>query len=68
MLTIQDILKNKLTLDLECIDRVYLNGYVKNLQLAGGLITFIREQMNCPIPSPVVLPRVTEVFRKEVIE
>jgi hypothetical protein len=68
MLTIQDILKDKISLDLECIDRVYMNGYVKNLQLAGGLITFIREQMNCPIPSPVVLPRVTDVFRKEVAE
>jgi len=66
MLTIKDVLSNKLTLDLECVDRVYLNGYVKNLQLPGGLITFMREQMNCPIPSPIVLPRVTKVFREAV--
>ena len=41
MLTVKDILTDRITLDLECVDRVYLNGYVKNLQLAGGLITFI---------------------------
>jgi len=66
MLTIKDVLSNKLTLDLECVDRVYLNGYVKNLQLPGGLITFIREQMDCPIPSPIVMPRVTKIFRETV--
>ena len=68
MLTIQDILNNKISLDLECIDRVYLNGYVKDLQMAGGLITFIREQMNCPVPSPIVMPRITNAFRKAVTE
>jgi len=28
MLTIKEVLTNKLRLDIECIDRVYLNGYV----------------------------------------
>jgi hypothetical protein len=52
MLTEKEILTNKVNLGIECIDRVYLNGYVKHLQLPGGLITFIREQMGFPIPSP----------------
>jgi hypothetical protein len=39
MLTVKEILTNKVALDIECIDRVYLNGYVKHLQMAGGLIT-----------------------------
>ena len=66
MLTVKEILTNKVTLDIECIDRVYLNGYVKNLQLPGGLITFIREQMGFPIPSPMVLPPFSQAFRKAV--
>lgn len=66
MLTIKDILTDKVVLDIECVDRVYLNGYVKYLQMPGGLITFIREQMGYPIPSPIVLPKVTQAFRKEV--
>ena len=66
MHTVKEILTNKITLDIECVDRVYLNGYVKHLQLAGGLITFIREQMGFPIPSPMVLPPFTQAFRKAV--
>lgn len=66
MLTIKEILTNKLSLDLECIDRVYLNGCVKNLQMAGGLINFIREQMGFPIPSPTLLAPVSEAFRASV--
>jgi hypothetical protein len=66
MLTIKDILTDKIVLDIECVDRVYLNGYVKYLQLPGGLITFIREQMGYPIPSPKLLPPVTQGFRKAV--
>jgi len=66
MLTIKDVLTNKLTLDIECVDRVYLNGYVKNLQMPGGLINFIREQMGFPIPSPMLLAPVSEAYRGAV--
>ncbi|MBU0511173.1 MAG: hypothetical protein KJ638_05660 [Chloroflexi bacterium] len=31
MLTVKEVLQNKVTLNIECVDRVYLNGYVKNL-------------------------------------
>src|SRR5512138_1841323 len=66
MLTVKEVLRDKIRLDNGCIDRVYLNGYVKHLQMAGGLITFIREQMGFPIPSPMVLPPVTKAFREAV--
>jgi hypothetical protein len=66
MHTIKEILTNKIALDIECVDRVYLNGYVKHLQLPGGLITFIREQMGFPIPSPMLLPPFTQAFRTAV--
>ena len=48
MPTVQEILPNKISLDIECVDRVYLNGYVKNLQMPGGLVNFIREQFITP--------------------
>ena len=66
MLTIKEILTDKLSLDIECVDRVYMNGYVKNLQMAGGLINFIREQMGFPIPSPMLLAPVSEAYRTAV--
>lgn len=66
MLTVKEVLTNKISLDVGCIDRVYLNGYVKYLQMPGGLITFIRSQLGFPIPSPMVLPPVSEAFRTMV--
>lgn len=68
MLTVKEILTKKIALDIECVDRVYMNGYIKHLQLPGGLITFIREQMGFPIPSPMVLPPFTKAFRTRVEE
>ena len=68
MLTVKEVLTEKIALDIECVDRVYLNGYVKHLQLPGGLITFVREQMGFPIPSPMVLPPFTQAFRTRVEE
>jgi hypothetical protein len=66
MLQVKDVLTNKIALDIECVDRVYLNGYVKGLQMAGGLITFIREQMGFPIPSPMLLSPVSQAYRTDV--
>jgi hypothetical protein len=45
---------------------VYLNGYIGPLATSGGLVTFMREQLGKPIPSPVVLGQVTEKFRDAV--
>lgn len=66
MPNLQDILPGKISLDIECVDRVYLNGYVKTLQMAGGVVNFIREQFNWPIPSPKALYQMTEDFKKAV--
>ena len=51
---------------MECLDRSYLNGYIGPLATPGGLVTFMREQLGKPIPSPVVLGQVTERFREAV--
>jgi hypothetical protein len=66
MLTITEVLSGKITLDIECVDRVYLNGYVKYLQMPGGLVNFIREQIGWPIPSPKALYAMTTQFRDAV--
>lgn len=66
MLTIKEVLSDKVALDIACIDRVYLNGYVKYLQMPGGLITFIREQMNWPVPGPQALQKKSNAFRAAV--
>jgi hypothetical protein len=66
MATIPDLLSGHVTLEVECLDRLYLNGYIGKLATSGGLVTFMREQLGKPIPSPVVLGQVTEKFREAV--
>lgn len=66
MPSIPELLKEHVTLEVECLDRLYLNGYIGPLATSGGLVTFMREQLGKPIPSPVVLGQITEKFRVAV--
>lgn len=66
MRTVKEVLDGNVDLDIECVDRVYLNGYVKNLQMPGGVVNFIREQKQWPIPSPQMLKKLSETFRQAV--
>ena len=68
MPSIPELLNGHVTLEVEYLDRLYLNGYVGPLATAGGLVTFMREQLDKPVPSPVVLGQVTEKFREAVKE
>jgi hypothetical protein len=66
MAKIPELLDGHVTLEVECLDRLYLNGYIGGLATAGGLVTFMRVQLGKPIASPVVLGQVTEKFRDAV--
>ena len=66
MPSIPELMKDHITLEVECLDRLYLNGYIGSLATSGGLVTFMREQLGKPMPSPVVLGQVTEKFREAV--
>ena len=63
MPSIPELLNGHVTLEVECLDRLYLNGYIGPLATSGGLVNFMREQLGKPIPSPVVLGQVTDKFR-----
>ena len=68
MPSIAEILHGRVALDLESVDRVYLNGYVKDLHMPGGLVRFIREQRGWAIPSPVMMYTMTEEFHAAVAQ
>ena len=40
MQSLPELLNEHVDLEIECVDRVYLNGYVPNLQRSGGLVYF----------------------------
>ena len=60
-----DILDGHISLDLECLDRIYLNGYVPNLQVGGQVVQFLASR-GFPIPSPAVISRIGDGFRRAV--
>ncbi len=45
MATIPELLDGHVTLEVECLDRLYLNGYIGKLATGLGLVMFMREQL-----------------------
>lgn len=66
MLTVKEVLDGKIGLDLRCVDRVLLNGWVRYLQMPGGVVNFIREQFGWPIPSPAAMGKMSDAFHQAV--
>ncbi|HVC32871.1 MAG TPA: hypothetical protein VNL16_05125 [Chloroflexota bacterium] len=66
MTTINDLLREHVTLDIECLDRLYLDGSVPTLQVPGQLVTFLTQHRGNTIPSPVLLQRMTVDFVRAV--
>lgn len=63
---VNDLLEGHATLDLECLDRIYLNAYVPNLQVSGQVVTFLTDHLGNPIPSPALFNRIGTAFRRAV--
>jgi hypothetical protein len=36
--TVGELLDGRVSLDIECMDRIYLNGYVPKLQVGGQVV------------------------------
>jgi hypothetical protein len=66
MVTVSQVLDGHVLLDLECLDRIYLNGYVPNLQVGGQVVTFLTQHLGNPIPSPALFNPIGERFRAAV--
>ena len=66
MATIPELLDGHVTLEVECLDRLYLNGYIGKLATGPELSMFMRFQLGKPFPSPSVLGQITERFREAV--
>ena len=66
VLTVNDVLDGHVVLDVECLDRIYLNGYVPNLQVGGQVVGFLTQHLGNPIPSPAILEKIGTAFRRAV--
>src|SRR4051794_41834675 len=63
---VNDVLDGHVALDLQCLDRIYLNAYVPNLQVGGQVASFLTQHLGNPIPSPAIFEKIGAAFRKAV--
>ena len=66
VLTVNDLLDGHVGLDIECMDRIYLNGFVPNLQVGGQVASFMTQHLGYPIPSPAIMEKIGTAFRRAV--
>jgi hypothetical protein len=66
VVTVPELLDGHTVLDIECLDRVYLNGYVPALQVGGQVFTFLHHHRGMPVASPAVFGQISGRFRQAV--
>jgi len=66
VVNINEVLDGHVGLRIECIDRLYLNAYVPNLQVGGQVTRFLRDHLGHPVVSPALLEKIGNRFRREV--
>lgn len=60
--TVGEILTGHVTLEVECIDRMYLNLYVPGLQHVNGAVGFFRNHRKQPIASSALMAPISKKF------
>jgi len=64
--TVGEILSDQVSLEVSCLDRIYVNGYVPKLQTSGQLVYFLSEHLGHPVASPALLGRIGNRFRNDL--
>jgi hypothetical protein len=64
--SVADILRDHVTLELEGIDRMYLNIYVPFVQTVGGIVTYLRKHRGLPYASTASVAPMTETFVRKI--
>jgi hypothetical protein len=64
--TVADVLRDHVTLEVEGIDRMYLNVYVPNLQRELGVVGFLRNHRGHRFASSALLAPISDAFIKAI--
>jgi len=62
MPNVAELIRDHVTLAVECVDRLYLNAYVPGLQRGPGVVAFLR-QRGQRIASPTLFGEITDAFK-----
>ena len=65
MPNVAELIKDHVTLAVDCVDRLYLNAYVPRLQSTGGVVSFLTHRGQT-IPSPALFGKITDAFKTEL--
>ena len=63
VVTVNDVLDGHSVLDLSCLDRLYLSGFVQRLQTSGRVVYFLHDHRGMPIASPAVFEQIGARFQ-----
>jgi hypothetical protein len=61
-LSLAEVLRQHVTLEVECIDRMYLNVYIPPLQRETGASWFLKQQRKCPVASSAARAPISHAF------
>jgi hypothetical protein len=64
--SVADVLSDHVTLEIECIDRMYLNLYVPKLQYESGIVGFFRGHLGYTFASSALMDPMTKDFVKSI--
>lgn len=64
--TVNEVLDGHTQLEINCPDRIYLTLSVPNLMVGGQVVSFLTQHEKAPIPSPAMLDRRGQAFRRAV--
>src|ERR1019366_4087977 len=64
--SVADVLSDHVTLEVECIDRMYLNLYVPKLQYESGIVGFFRGHLGYTFASSALMDPITKGFVREI--
>ena len=63
---VAEMIRHHVTLEVEGIDRMYLNAYVPGLQTEGGFVHFVRHHLGYPIASTAVVAPLSDGFVRAI--
>jgi hypothetical protein len=66
VVTVNEALDGHTVLDIQCLDRLYLSGFVQGLQTPGGVVFFLHQVRGMPITSPALFEQIGTAFRAAI--
>jgi hypothetical protein len=68
VVTVNELLDGHVALDIQCLDRIYLNAYVPTLQTSAQVVAFLSGHLGYPFPSPALFNKMGQRFRRAVTD